>query len=98
MDVYYGEEEKITATTVNMSIGGLFLETKRPLTPGTELKLEFSHPDKNDLIVCQGRVAWVNRLDSPIDQTHPLGMGIEFVDLDQELEIHKLIHARLYNR
>jgi len=98
LDVYYGESEKFTGYTTgytfNMSVGGLFLETSHPLSPGVELKLKFSHPENDEPIFCRGRVAWVNSLVSPINKAHPSGMGVEFIDLDEERQIQGLLRSR----
>ena len=98
LEVYHGDDKKFTGYTVNMSVGGLFLETTSPLAKGVELKLEFSHPENGDPIICRGRVAWVNGVDSPINNDHPPGMGVEFLDLDQEQQIQGLIQSRLRSR
>jgi len=97
VEVYYGEDEKFSGYTAgytfNMSGGGLFLETESPLSPGVALKLKFAHPENNEPIICRGRVAWVNSLVSPINKDHPPGMGVEFFDLDEELQIQKILRS-----
>ena len=98
LEVYYGESEKsagyTSGYTFNMSIGGLFLETGCPLSPGVKLKLKFSHPENDAPIICQGRVAWVNSPTSPVNKDHPAGMGVEFVDLEEERHIQELLRSR----
>jgi len=102
VEVYYGESEKFTdystGYTFNMSIGGLFLETSHPLSPGVKLKLKFSHPENGESIICRGRVAWVNSLTSPINKDHPSGMGVEFIDLDEELRIQDMLRSRAWKK
>lgn len=97
VEVYYGEGEEFSdytaGYTFNMSGGGLFLETDNPLSPGVELKLKFAHPETNEPIICRGRVAWVNSSFSPINKDHPAGMGVEFLDLDEELQIQKFLRS-----
>ena len=97
VEVYYGEDKKFSdytaGYTFNMSGGGLFLETDSPLSPGVALKLKLSHPEKNEPIICRGRVAWVNSLVSPINKDHPPGMGVEFLDLDEEIQIQKFLRS-----
>lgn len=98
LEVYFGEEEKFTGYTAgytfNMSVGGLFLETDSPLSPGAQLKLKFSHPKKKEPIVCRGRVAWVNAPAAPVSTKHPVGMGVEFVDLEEERLLQELIRSK----
>jgi two-component system chemotaxis response regulator CheY len=98
LEVSYSDGEQFTeytaGYTLNMSVGGLFLETTSPLSPGVELKLKFSFPESDDLIMCRGRVAWVNSLQSPVNKNHPPGMGVAFVDLEEERQILELIRSR----
>jgi two-component system chemotaxis response regulator CheY len=98
LEVYFSDGKNITdyttCYTLNISVGGLFLETTSPLSPGVELKLKFSHPEKDELIVCRGRVAWVNSLESPTNKDHPPGMGVAFVDFEEERQIQELIRSR----
>lgn len=82
--VFYGEEKRLSGYTVNMSAGGLFLGTDQPLPQGEELNLQFSLPGNNQPILCRGRVAWVTSAKAPANAHHPPGMGIEFLDLEEE--------------
>jgi len=100
MEVFYGESEKFadytTGYTFNMSVGGLFLETSSPLSLGVELKLKFSHPENDEQMICRGRVAWVNSLVDPINKDHPSGMGVEFIDLEEERQIQGILRSRAW--
>lgn len=66
---------------LNISSGGLFLETAEPLLVGTPLELEFILPDQPAPIRCKGRVAWVNEATYPSKPSLPSGMGVQFLDL-----------------
>jgi uncharacterized protein (TIGR02266 family) len=68
----------LVAYSVNLSKGGIFLETETPMPMGTVLNLRFSVPGGSTLEVT-GRVTWV-RLDP--EPGKPAGMGIEFENLD----------------
>jgi type IV pilus assembly protein PilZ len=68
----------LVAYTANLSKGGLFIETPRPLAVGTELLLRFTVPD-SDRIEVRGHVAWVRA--TPADGMLA-GMGVEFEHLD----------------
>ena len=98
LEVNYADGEQFNGYTAgytfNIGIGGLFLETSSPLSLWAELKLKFSHPENGELIVCRGRVAWVNSLESPVNKDHPTGMGVAFVDLEEERQIQELIRSR----
>jgi uncharacterized protein (TIGR02266 family) len=69
------------SATQEISEGGLFLITRRPLAPGTPLHLEIDAGDPGAAIEVEGTVAWVRRTD---DESGPAGMGIRFDHPDQE--------------
>ncbi len=80
--VHFGQShELLTSYSVNLSTGGLFLETGTPLPAETPLNLEFFLPDSAAIIRCKGRVAWVNPTDRSRKPQLPSGMGIQFLDL-----------------
>lgn len=74
-------QELLTDYSVNLSSGGLFIETEKLLPAETPLALEFIIPTVQRSIRCQGRVAWVNPSSKPIKAHLPAGMGIQFIDL-----------------
>lgn len=85
----YGNEKRLADYTVNLSAGGLFLETDYPLQPDEPLTLEFPLPGKDQPVCCRGLVAWVNSPDSPCNPNLPAGMGIKFVDLALD-QLHQI--------
>ena len=95
MQVIYGNKELFTGFSVNLSTGGLFLETDSPLPADESLSLEFHAPNQSQPICCRGSVAWVNAPGSPCCSNLPPGMGIKFVDLDlgQMHQIRELLKA-----
>ncbi len=72
----------ITDWAVNISKGGLFINTRNPLAVGTTVRLIISLPDTAFPFDLTGRVMRVNEFDNPSNQVP--GMGIEFVDVDDE--------------
>jgi len=92
MEVLHGQQELFTDFSVNLSAGGLFLETLKPLAPGEELELKFFLPGHVNPTCCRGRVAWVNSDDSPTEPSLPAGMGIEFLDLENILEVQNFLN------
>jgi type IV pilus assembly protein PilZ len=72
----------ITDWAVNISRGGIFINTRNPLAVGTTVRLIISLPDTAFPFDLTGRVARVNEFDNPSNQVP--GMGIEFVDVDEE--------------
>jgi uncharacterized protein (TIGR02266 family) len=86
LEVRYGtgQQQLLSNYSVNISTGGLFLETDDPLPVDTPLALEFTLPNRQLSICCTGRVAWVNH---PVLLHKPdmaSGMGVQFIDLRLE--------------
>src|SRR4051794_11998670 len=72
----------ITDWAVNISRGGIFINTRKPLAVGTTVRLIISLPDTAFPFDLTGRVARVNEFDNPSNQVP--GMAIEFMDVDEE--------------
>lgn len=71
----------ISDWAVNISRGGIFINTRKPLAVGTVVRLIISLPDAAFPFDLTGRVARVNEFDNPSNLVP--GMGIEFVDVDE---------------
>lgn len=86
---YASEENYLFAYITDISSTGIFVRTTTPEQPGTLLNLRFagggSSASGGRGIECEGEVIWVNpyRPGTP-DNLHP-GMGIRFVDIDDEM-------------
>lgn len=72
----------ITDWAVNISRGGMFINTRNPLSVGSIVRLIVSLPDAAFPFDLTGRVIRVHPHD-PNSDMDP-GMGIEFVDVDEE--------------
>jgi uncharacterized protein (TIGR02266 family) len=84
MHVTYRESNgtrDLTDFSINMSTGGVFIETENPLPVDTSLLLEFTIPDGEKPIKCRARVAWINPGDGSGVRRLPRGMGLQFVGL-----------------
>ena len=68
---------KRAATTVNISLGGLFVETNEPFPLQTRLQIRFKIPTQPEPIEVTGEVRWVE----PGSGDQPSGMGIRFQGL-----------------
>ncbi len=88
--VHYGmpPQELLQNYSVNLSTGGMFLETWQVLPLDTPISLEFSL-DERQTIRCQAKVAWVNAPDLIVKPQLPVGMGLQFVDIDLE-QLHAI--------
>ncbi len=67
---------------VNLSLGGIFIQTTNPKEPGTRVRLQI--PLQRDLppIECGAEVAWVQPFAAR--SKHPPGMGLRFTELDEK--------------
>ena len=72
----------ITDWAVNISRGGIFINTRNPLAVGSVVRLIVSLPDAAFPFDLTGRVIRVHEFDNPSNQVP--GMGIEFMDVDDE--------------
>jgi uncharacterized protein (TIGR02266 family) len=86
LEVYIGQDHQILMTNyaVNMSTGGLFLETDKIRPVDTSLVVRFKLPGNNSDIVSKARVAWTNEPGGLKKFSLPPGMGIQFIDLSLE--------------
>lgn len=76
VEVVVGEEVH-TATTGNISLGGLFLETSKTFPLQTELRVRFRIPTQPEPIDVIGEVRWLET-GGP---EQPAGIGIRFQGL-----------------
>jgi len=82
------EDNYLFAYITDISATGIFVRTTTPEQPGTHLNLRLSTEDdepEHVALELEGEVIWVNpyRPGTP-DNLHP-GMGIRFVNLDNDL-------------
>lgn len=71
----------ISNYSVNMSTGGVFIETDNILPVDTLLLVKFKLPDNDTIIVCKARVAWTNDPGQLEKFSFPLGMSLQFLNL-----------------
>jgi type IV pilus assembly protein PilZ len=72
----------ITDFAVNISKGGIFINTRNPLAIGSIVKLIISLPDEAFPFDLTGRVIRVHPYDPKSKEMS--GMGLEFIDVDDE--------------
>lgn len=80
--------------TRNISKGGTFIATARPLPIGTEFVFELAVPDLPEPLRLKGVVEWrVESTDSGDEQ--PAGMGIRFryETADEREKVHAVVEA-----
>lgn len=69
---------------LDISTGGVFLDTTAKIPLGTELKFELklSRPhEPGPTVNCTGFIAWANTRENPIKPHHPVGYGVRFSDV-----------------
>ena len=57
----------LTDFSVNVSTGGVFIETAQRFAVGEPLRTTFVLPDREQPVTCSSRVAWVNTAERPTD-------------------------------
>jgi type IV pilus assembly protein PilZ len=67
----------------DLSLGGMFLETRKPFAVGTRLELDFSLPDTEARLRVKGEVVRIVTPD-PLHRDLVPGMGIIFAALTPE--------------
>jgi type IV pilus assembly protein PilZ len=79
------EGKQFDSLTGGIGGGGLFIESGAPLSPGTELTVEFSLPDRpSDKLKAKAKVVWARK--KPERYLLFPGMGIQFVEVDKKVQ------------
>lgn len=77
------EGKQFDSLTGGIGGGGLFIESSQPLTPGTELEVEFSLPDRPwEKHKARAKVAWTR--NKPERFLLFPGMGVQFTAIDEK--------------
>jgi uncharacterized protein (TIGR02266 family) len=87
-------DEFVEQNGTDISTGGIFIKTKKPLEIGALLKLEFQLSDASPVIHGVGRVAW-RRMENAVPGM-AAGMGIKFIKLEGEslAVVERIVHRR----
>lgn len=91
------EPARTLAMLGDLSEGGLFIRTPRPLSPGTltELDLSLMHEGEDIQLSCKGRVVWAAQDDT--QRPHGPGFGVKFLLPSEDVAqlLRQLIGSRL---
>ena len=84
--IFYGPYQKkiLTDYSINLSTGGVFIESSMILPEDTELTVKFNLPDSDIIISVRARVAWINDPIVLKKASLPPGMGLQFLTLSME--------------
>ena len=75
----------IGAHVLDIGDGGVFLATHEAVRRDAPIKLALYLPSANPMLMeVSGRVAWVNEEGNRVHASLPAGLGVEFLDLDEE--------------
>lgn len=66
-------ENELKAKILNISMGGIYIETNQPLPEGTLFEFEFKLPDSNKIVKSKGMVTWITK------KNNQSCMGIKFI-------------------
>ena len=95
---YALEDNYLFAYITDISETGIFVRTTTPEQPGTRLNLRFRPGDDDDSsqIEIEGEVIWINPYrPGAADNLHP-GMGVRFVELDDDIKDRLLALVRRF--
>ncbi|HVH48047.1 MAG TPA: TIGR02266 family protein, partial [Labilithrix sp.] len=93
VDIHFASDSHFfSGLSGDISEGGLFLSTYRPLDVGTEVDLEFSLPGEGRALHARGEVRWIREHSAYQSR----GVGIAFEDLseDDRERIHAFCSSR----
>jgi len=81
----------------NLSSGGVFISTPRPMPLDTLVNLHIVFEDKNIEIEVEGKVVWENTRNGRLSDITKPGMGIKFLKKSPEAQeiIDELVHNTL---
>ena len=81
--VQYGRDQEtlLTDYSINLSTGGVFIETSNLLPIDTLLTIKFVLPENETSVRCEGRVAWLNHPELIRNPNLPVGMGLQFINI-----------------
>lgn len=78
--------EEYSGKCLDISGGGMFVETIEEVAAGSLVNLTFRLPDAvRTQFVCCAEVMWVNRKPNPMKPHYPHGLGLKFIELPDAL-------------
>ncbi len=83
---YLCRGRQLQGRCIDVSSGGMFLDCRPTAEKGETLILIFSLPDEYQTKVeLNGKIAWANTTDVVIKPDYPLGYGVEFIDIPDDV-------------
>jgi len=82
--------EEFAGKCLDLSGGGMFVESQADFPPGTENELSFKLSGvPGTQLSCSAVISWLNRKPNPLKPHYPHGLGIKFAKLPEA--VHKAI-------
>lgn len=78
-------DQVFSGTSVHFNEGGMLILCHQPAQLYTKLVLALKFPGFKHALKLNGEVVWTN-VHGPADSLSPRGMGVKFVNLDQDAE------------
>ena len=87
-------ENSFVGKRLDVSSGGLFVESKRDLPVGTVLELSFRLPESAiGEVQCRAEVMWLNRRPEPMKPHYPQGFGLKLIELNEQVQAALIRHS-----
>jgi CheY-like chemotaxis protein len=81
------DDSLLQGKCLDISSGGIFVETSQLMDLNSLVIIEFVLPFKSHAkITCKGVVTWHNTRPNPTKPNYPIGIGIKFLDLDDQVQ------------
>ena len=82
--------EEFNSKCLDLSGGGMFVESQAEIPAGTLVNLSFKLPDVMAMqITCSAEISWLNRKPNPLKSHYPHGLGLKFMELP--VAVHRAI-------
>lgn len=90
------DDSLLDCSILNLSSGGAFIASNKLRPVDSDVQLEFALPGQPQPIRCRGRVAWLNHPEWSRTPQLPVGYGIQFDNMPQEIRtiIEEFIHEQ----
>lgn len=75
----------LEAMLVNLSLAGAYIASDIPLRSGEIVGIGFRLPGSTRQVELEGRVAWINRRQTHPVHSLPVGFGLSFADLREDM-------------
>ena len=74
---FYNSKTFVSSYMLDISTGGVFIETDAPLPIDAQCALRLNIPGDQEMMDLQGHVVWIKQRSNSL----PAGMGIHFINL-----------------